>query len=244
MALFPPGLSTRARWSFVAHLLKAVTQQHHRELVPVLRPFVPPDAVVLDVGGHAGQFAKLLARLAPEGRVYSFEPGNYARTILERAIRLNRLRNVEIVPRALGSAPGWVTLSVPIKRSGSMGFGLGHLGAGDPARAAAVETVEVDTIDAFARARGLARLDFVKADIEGWELEMLRGGADTLRRFGPVLFLEVDDQRLARAGDSGEALAGFLGTLGYRPFVQAGNGIAPASSEDRGDLFWLPAERG
>jgi hypothetical protein len=43
MAPFPPGLSTRARCSFVAHLFKAVTQHHHREMVPVLRPFVPEE---------------------------------------------------------------------------------------------------------------------------------------------------------------------------------------------------------
>lgn len=243
MALFPPGLSTRARCSFVAHLFKAVTQQHHRELVPVLRPFVPVDAVVLDVGGHAGQFAKLFARLAPQGRVYSFEPGSYARAILERAIRLKGLRNVEIVPLALGSQPGAVTLSVPIKPSGSMGFGLAHLGAGAPERPVAAETVEVDTIDAFVRSRGLGRLDLIKADIEGWELEMLRGASETLRRLRPALFIEVDGARLARAGDSGDALAALLAGCGYRPFLPAGKGIAPASSESRGDVLWVPEER-
>jgi hypothetical protein len=40
---------------FFAHLFKAVCKQHHRELLPLLRPLIPADAVVLDVGAHAGQ---------------------------------------------------------------------------------------------------------------------------------------------------------------------------------------------
>ncbi|HUB97517.1 MAG TPA: FkbM family methyltransferase, partial [Stellaceae bacterium] len=151
---------------FLAHLFKAVFKQHHRELVPVLRPVIPDDAVVFDVGAHAGQFTKLFAKLAPRGFVYAFEPGSYARAILRAALRANRIRNVAIMPLALGERAGIAILTVPVKRSGSYGFGLAHLGAGTAA-AAETEAVGVATLDDAVAALGLARLDFVKADIEG-----------------------------------------------------------------------------
>ncbi len=68
----PLRLSLRARASWCAHLWKAATQQHHRALRPLFERYVPRDAVVCDVGAHAGQFAKLLSRLAPAGRIYAF----------------------------------------------------------------------------------------------------------------------------------------------------------------------------
>ncbi|MGH6967533.1 MAG: FkbM family methyltransferase, partial [Stellaceae bacterium] len=112
---------------FFAHVFKAVCKQHHREMLPLLAPLIQADAVVFDVGAHAGQYAKLFARLVRRGRVYALEPQSYARRILRIAIRLNRLRNVEILPLALGAAPGTATLTIPVKASGSYGFGLAHI---------------------------------------------------------------------------------------------------------------------
>ena len=62
-------LSWRARASYFAHAFKAVTRQHHTELKPALAPYIPRDAVVADVGGHSGRFAKLFAAMASEGTV-------------------------------------------------------------------------------------------------------------------------------------------------------------------------------
>jgi FkbM family methyltransferase len=235
-------LSVRQRLTWAAHLYKAVTQQHHRELLPILRPLIPQDAIVLDVGGHAGQFAKLFASLAPRGRVYSFEPGGYARSILTPAIWLNRLRNVEIVPTGLGDAPSEAVLSVPTKRSGSLGFGLSHLGSAGDLRPRRTETVRIDTLDDFAARRGLGRVDFLKADIEGWELRMLAGAAALIDRFRPPMVLELTDAHLARAGDSLAAAWSFLMARGYRPHRAAADlsRLEPVTTPVEGDIFWLP----
>ena len=83
--------------------------------------------MVVDAGAHAGQFTRLLAGLASGGRVYAFEPGATARRILERVVRLKGFDNVEVVAAAQGDEHGDVTLTLPPKRRGSLGFGLAHL---------------------------------------------------------------------------------------------------------------------
>ncbi len=66
---------------------------------------------------------------------------------------------------------------------------MSHLGPdGNPigqARPVLSETIEVETLDGFAAANGLDSLCFLKADIAGWELNMLQGGASVLGRHHP-----------------------------------------------------------
>ena len=236
------GRRGRARLTYWAHLFKAVTRQHHLELIPILRPLLPPDGIVFDVGAHAGQMAKLFARMAPEGHVYAFEPGAYALSILRPMVRLRGGRRISIEPIAFGAEPGTLSLSTPIKRSGSLGFGLSHLGQGGEENVFRHE-VTVETIDRFAAAKGLKRLDLIKADIEGWEMQLLKGAGETLRTLRPVVFLEVVDTYLARAGDSRAALWRFMTERGYRPHRLTA-GLPAFELEADGDVVWIPGERG
>ena len=90
-------LSFAQRAGWLAHLYKASFQQHHSELVQLLKPFIPDEAVVVDVGGHAGQFAKLFAKLARGGRVYCFEPSPYALSILRPALKRRNLEQIHVL---------------------------------------------------------------------------------------------------------------------------------------------------
>jgi FkbM family methyltransferase len=236
------------RWglspSFVAHLWKAVTQQHHRALRPTFARYIPRDGVVFDVGAHAGQFAKLFARIAADGRVYAIEPGSYARSILHAALWARRFANVTVLPLALGADTRLERLHIPIKASGAVGFGLSHFGRPE-ARwpRIARELVAQTTIDDLAAALALERLDFIKADIEGAELRMLEGARGSLARFRPRLFLELVEGHLARAGDTLEAAFAFLSAAGYRTFSLGADGSFSAVAALHGGDFWcFPAD--
>jgi FkbM family methyltransferase len=222
---------------FFAHLFKAVFKQHHKGLMPLLRGLVPEDAVVLDVGAHAGQFTKLFARLAPKGFVYAVEPQSYARAILRTALALNRIGNAAVLPLALGERPGVGVLRLPVKASGSFGFGLAHLG-GAGAGNEVIEAVAVTTLDALVAALGLARLDFIKADIEGYETHFIEGARQSLARFRPALLIEHDPARLDRAGSSNAALWQALSNLGYRAHEPT-EARVPIAAPRGGDVLWL-----
>ncbi len=243
-------LSWRARASYFAHAFKAVTRQHHTELKPALAPYIPRDAVVADVGGHSGQFAKLFAAMASEGTVYTFEPGAYPRSILATAVRLRRLGNITVVPTGLGDKPSTLALSTPVKVHGSLRFGLAHMGSattptGDRvAESVQSETVEVTTLDQFAKDVDLTRLDFLKVDIEGWEQRMLEGGEATIAKFRPVMLIELVHQHLIRAGDTLDSAWALLAGWGYRPARwTGGTNLEPLARPREGDSIWLPTEK-
>jgi FkbM family methyltransferase len=236
------------RWrisgSFIAHLWKATTQQHHRGLASTIARLVPPDGIVFDIGAHAGQYTKLFARAARHGQVYAFEPASYARSILHPVVWFHGLSNVAVIPVALGSEPGLDTLTIPVKDSGSFGFGLSHLGRPSARwHAVATEVVALATIDGVVNSLGLDRLDLVKADVEGWELRLLKGGETTLKRLRPRLLLELNGAALARAGDGlGEAFA-FLAAHGYRAFRHdPQTDLVPITSPTDGDFWFIPAD--
>ncbi len=210
------SLSLRQRLGWVAHVFKAATQNHHPELERLFAPMIAQDATIADVGAHAGQFSKLFARLAPEGRVFAFEPAPYARAVLAPALKWNRFERVTVEPYGLSDAPGHFTLSTPLKRGhAEVGYGLAHLGTDDDPRPMRTETIEVRTLDSFAAANKLTRLDFLKADVEGWEARMLIGGRNTLAALKPVLFLEIVQSSLARANSKPQDIFTLLAPLGY-----------------------------
>jgi FkbM family methyltransferase len=205
---------------------------------------VPRDAIVFDVGAHAGQYAKLFAPIAPDGRVYAIEPGSYGRSVLRTAIWLRGIDNVTIVPIALGADSRLEWLTIPVKASGAFGFGLSQFGTPEtrwPRRA--TELVAQTTVDDLAAALALDRLDFIKADIEGGELRMLEGARRSLERFRPPLLLELVDAHLGRAGDTLAGAFAFLADRSYRAFRLNESGALVALAEPReGDSWFFPAE--
>ena len=234
-------LSWRAKVSYVAHSYKAIAKQHHTWMTPIFTRLVGADGVVFDIGAHAGQYAKLLARIATQGRVYAFEPSGYACSILRLATRVNGLSNVSIRCQGLGDKPGNLTLNTPLKPSGTFQFGLAHLGdetEGPVHR----EDVPVTTIDDVAGDEGLRRLDFIKMDVEGWEMRALVGGQTTIRRYRPAMLIELVDAQLAEAGDSLVSAWRLLQSWGYTPALLGVDGetLTPIEEPLESDIFWLP----
>jgi FkbM family methyltransferase len=230
-----------ARFDWLAHLGKAMFQSHHGELDPVLGPYIPKDAVVFDVGAHAGQMAKLFARLAPTGKVYAFEPGSYALSVLRPGIWASGFSQIEIVPLGLSDAPGTAILHMPVKKHGGYGFGLSNLSADNSGQTVADE-VKLTTLDAFVAERGLERLDFIKVDVEGWEAQFLKGAMASVARFRPVIMMEVVADFLARAGTAPSDIFGPLSALGYSARHMVTGRVSREFEQD-GDYLFLPDGR-
>jgi FkbM family methyltransferase len=154
---------------------------------------VPPGGVAVDCGANFGQYAYYLSPIA--GEVHSFEPLAYNRRVFERVIRAP---NVHLHPFALGAARGSVRIAVDAGNTGEAHVAdIGEV----------ADVVPLDDLD-------LPRVDFVKIDVEGYEVEVLRGAANTIARFRPAILCEIGDHAL-RYGHTADETFALLGSWGY-----------------------------
>lgn len=172
------GASTHGCW------LGTYEAPNVRQVVRVLRP----GQVFYDVGAHVGYYTLLAARLVGErGRVVAFEPVARNLALLRRHLRLNGLRNVEVRPVAVGSAPGAVGFAYDPREhsTGRLAATVGNL------------HVQVTTLDVTVEVDGAAVPDLIKIDVEGAEYDVLVGAQRLLERHRPQLLLSTHGEALA-----------------------------------------------
>jgi FkbM family methyltransferase len=184
---------------------------------------------ILDVGAHDGLLTLPFSRL-PGARVLAFEPLPSAFARLRTAVVAEYGAippHLELRTEALGAVPGSLALSVPIldgvaqEQWASTAKSYEAFASVTVAR----HVVPVTTIDAL----GLADLQHVKLDAEGFEQEVLEGAAATLRRCRPVLSLEVEERH--RAGSTREVPA-LLEGLGYESWFVLDDAWHPHAAFD------------
>jgi len=169
-------------------------------------PGLEPGGCVLDVGAQIGLFTLRAARrVGTQGRVIALEPEASNHALLLRNVALNRLRNVTVLRKAASSASGVRTLFLSPVNPGihSLSLRVGDLGV----------EVETLTLDRVAKEAGLRELDLLKVDVEGEELEVLKGAAELLPRTREIV-LEVD------GGDREfSAVSEHLSRFGFRTWI-------------------------
>jgi len=190
----------------------------------VLDAELRPGDVVLDVGAHVGVHALRAARRLRDlrgGGVIAFEPTADSAAAIRAAAARNGL-DMQVVEAALGEHEGTVEIRGD-PRYGAHDAGVrSQFGEGD-----VVQRAPVTTLDAWATANRLDRLDVVKLDIEGAEILALRGARGTLTRLRPrLLAIEVKDVVMERGPGDEAALHALLAECGYAPAGEAERHIA------------------
>lgn len=188
-------------------------RKHLRDLATVTEPDFPfitkylhAGDTVLDIGANFGVFTKFFSSaVGSSGRVLAFEPIPSTFRTLSAGVRRYHLSNVEVRNCALSDRRQTVTMQAPRFASG-----------GDNLYQAAITRESIGGLTTFSvpamtvDSLNLPHADFMKIDVEGHEVEVLRGARETLLRFHPVLLVEVSHKEVAE----------FLALCGYRPPVK------------------------
>ncbi len=148
-----------------------------------------PDAVVIDVGASIGLVTAALLPSLPTGRIVCFEPEPRALDCLRETLRSEADR-VTIVPAAAGREVG-----VARFHQDPNGTAWGMLVDREPS----VE-VPITTVDVTLTELAVDRVDMVKIDVEGFELDVLRGARETIERHRPLMVVEINPYCLWRHG--------------------------------------------
>ena len=183
----------------------------------VLERTLEPDSHCLDVGAHSGAVLAEIVRLAPRGRHVAWEP------LPALAPRLEAdFPTVEVRQAALSDRTGEREFVHVLDDPGWSGFVARPTPAGGPLETIRVRCERLD--DAIPTQ---VRPAFVKVDVEGAELEVLRGAAETLRRHRPLIAFEHGRGSADHYGTTPEALHDLLADLGYAVHGIDGDGPYP-----------------
>lgn len=186
--------------------------------------------VFADVGAHLGYYACLAGALNPDLKLYLFEMNRNLVELIEHNLKANELNSAEVVNQAVSD------------RTKSIGYADGSVDAGlsmhAPGELSGEVIAESVSLDEFFESKGVMP-DVIKIDVQGAEMEALRGAEQILRRRQPIIFLEVHPTFVGAFGTTPQDVYGFLAETGYDEIY-----LINEHRRDTGRLIKLDLEKG
>lgn len=177
-----------------------LTGTYEPAVAAALQQHCLPGSVVCDIGAHLGYFTLLMAdSVGPGGQCISFEPQPANYQMIERTLACNGMTQVKLEHAAVADREGIAPFGI---HANSL---MGRLVASDEpsgghADMMVVEHVPVWTLDNYLARHTSGPLTLAKIDVEGAEVEVVRGALETISRFRPILLIEVHTTPEAQTG--------------------------------------------
>jgi len=187
--------------------------------------------VVFDVGAFEGLLTLFLARSAQHVVCYEPNSRNYAR--LCENLELNRLQNVTVRKYGLGAAPSISVMTSDPTMAGGATLASSISTTIDRRADSRHEEIQVKTLDQELAETNLPQPDFMKVDVEGYELPVLRGSRQILAMRHPAIYLEMHGETMNEKRANVRAIVEYLNAAGYDDIchVESGRKINGENSE-------------
>jgi len=219
---FGPLKLARCRYGWMLHAGPTIGKcfelygEYSESEVAMMRAFVKPGDVVLDVGANIGDLTLPLSQMVgPQGRVYAFESHPETFNILCANLALNGIKNVQTLRYFVAQSDAAETAS---PQWGPTAY-VGDLWK--------PQFLAIDSLD-------LDRCALIKVDVDGHELEVLRSGELQIERYRPVLYFEND------VYETSKALLSYVQGLGYDIFWHAAPVWSPENFFGNPVNHWAP----
>jgi FkbM family methyltransferase len=206
----------------------------HEPETPYLADLLSGAPVCLHVGASDGRHSYVMTQVAPKATIYAIEPSAFSYAVLKTTVAWHGIGDrVTPIHAAVGDKAGEMLLVTPRKISGRMGRAYAFVADAAPEGKARpdlqdtgmeLQPTPVVTLDGFCAERGIARVDFIRMDIEGAELMALQGASGILDRDRPHVLLEIHPAMLAqRFNGTAEQVVALFTRRGYRMFALNGD---------------------
>jgi FkbM family methyltransferase len=185
-----------------------------------LRIYVPQNTNIIDVGANVGYFSIQFAKwVSGNGRVFAIEPEQANFDTLVSALKQKNITCVDPI------------LAAAVDHNGVAFLQLNPLNPADHRIGTTGIQIPAITLDSLANSTNHLPVSFIKIDVQGAELMVLKGATEILHRWNPVLFIEIDEPSLNNLGTSSEELIDFIASFGYTMHAATGQGITSALSK-------------
>ena len=201
------------------NLTRAIIRRGHWEPLEtnIFIDLLKPGATVIDAGANFGHYALTAANIiGPDGLVIAFEPHPETFDLLSANAELLSTDNLKVIQAGLSDASGEITLYADAANPGGHSFFQWNIRRSDGNEV----TVPVYSLDAFLQKELPGqRIDVLKMDVQGFEMNLLKGAKGTITRDKPSVLCEVTPDALQRAGSSHSELLKFFEDIEYRMTV-------------------------
>jgi FkbM family methyltransferase len=180
--------------------------------------------VIFDIGANIGTYTSWVANWSANknGTVYSFEPQRIIFQMLCANMSINNIFNVHTYEMGLGSKKEKIKINeADYSLLGSFGsFSLNKQNTPEYKKTDKQQTIKIDTLDNFVKEHDIQKVDFIKIDAEGMDLDIIEGGILTIKKYKPKLLVEY--LNAGKSKDEKTSTEGFgivdtkLRDLGYK----------------------------
>lgn len=209
--------------------------QFEQETVRIIERKLGSGMIMVDIGAHVGYFSLLGASLVGNsGKIYAFEPEPENYKLLSDNIKRNGYQNVSAQNKAVSGVSGQAELFISGLDNGSH-----SIYQNEKRKTTGFVPVETVNLDEFIRSEGSPKVDLIKIDVEGAEIDVIQGMTDTLNREeAPTLLIEFCPFLLEAAGKQPVDLIKLVRQLGFRiQYIDENAGMVALESEGEAQLI-------
>jgi FkbM family methyltransferase len=199
-------------------------------------------STIIDIGANIGAHALPMAKkVAPNGRVYAFEPTDWAFDKLQTNLKLNpELEQVLRIEKTFLNEKMGLSSPTLTHSSWNLDASDKHEVHGGVLQHSA--NASNLTLDQWVEQQGISKIDLIKLDVDGYEVKVLKGAIHTLKEFKPKIILELTLYNLEEYGNSLDELLTILQNNHYQLKTLDGKKTIPMNIKDL--RSWIPAKGG
>lgn len=196
-----------------------------------LQELCPHSRVTLDIGANVCMNSIEYAEFSDW--VYAWEPFPQTAEMAQMTIDANEIENITLYNCGLGSEQKQYETKAVEKNSGQ-----NHVLPFKKNAKATGPTIYVETLDSY----GLNNVDIIKIDVEGFEMEVLQGGEQTIVKNKPIVQVEIDEKHLKKYGRTPQEINDWFLERGFEPYKYNGERLPDTWKKEKGimDSFFIP----